>query len=161
MPHFKLRVEGLVTGSTANAFTTLLGIKYATTTGHRARLRKLLLGGSGAAPQDVQLSVRMQRTNNTADGTSTAVNVNTIAKADPGSLASNVSAIGKNYSAEPTNYENGILGVGAFNSRGTLIMEWGPDEAPVWGPTQSLGIQVAPGSATATYLEATLEFEEF
>ena len=41
MPHFKLKVEGLATGATANAFITLLGLKFANTTGHRGRLRKL------------------------------------------------------------------------------------------------------------------------
>ena len=67
--HYKLFVPGLVTGSTANAFSTLLGLKMANVAGNRARLRKLVIAGSGAAPQDVQVALKLQRTDNTADGT--------------------------------------------------------------------------------------------
>jgi hypothetical protein len=161
MAHFKLRAPAVVTGSTANAFITLVGLKFANTAGHRGRLRKLIVGGAAVSPQDVQVSLRLRRTDNTTDGTSTSVNVNTIGQADPNSIASNLAAIGKNYSAEPTTFATGMLGVGALNSRGTLVMEWGPDEAPIWGPNQTLCLEAAPGSATATTLDVTEEWEEF
>ena len=160
MSQLKLRAGSLVTGSTANAFITLLGLKLPAGTGNRARLRKLVVGGGGVAPQDVQVSLRLRRTNNTTDGTSTPLNVNTIGKADPNALASVMAAVGTNYSAEPTTYETGTLGIGALNSRGTLVMEWGPDEAPIWGPSQTLGLEAAPGSATATTLDVMAEWEE-
>ena len=89
------------------------------------------------------------------------MNVNTIGQADPASVASVLTAIGRNYSAEPTTFETATLGVGAMNSRGTLVMEWGPDEAPQWGKNQTLCLEAAPGSATATTLEVAAEWEEF
>ncbi|MFA7254120.1 MAG: hypothetical protein WC107_06235 [Patescibacteria group bacterium] len=159
--HYKLKVDALATGAAANTYATLLGLKLANTTGHRCRLRRLVIGGGGAAAEDIQVSLRLRRTGNTADGTSTAVNVNTIGDARGGSVASRVAAIGKNYTVEPTTYETGALGLGAMNSRATLIMEWGPDDAPVWGPNQTLGLEAAPGSAAAAHLEAALEWEEF
>ncbi len=161
MPSFKLRVDGLSTGAVANTFLTALAVKFANTTGHRARLRSLAIGGTGGAPQDIQVSARLRRTGNTSDGTSTAVATTYVTKADPNSIASNVTAIGKNYTVEPTTYEPGSLGLGSFNARNTIIKEWALDQAPVWGPNQTLGLEVAPGSATATTLEVTLEWEEF
>jgi hypothetical protein len=158
---YKLRVGGITTGSTANEFITVLGMKLPNTVGYRARLRKLTIGGAGAAAQDVQTSFRLRRTNNTSDGTSTAVNVNTIGKADPNSRDSFVSAIGKNYSAEPTTFENGTLGVAPINSRNTLVMEWDPETAPKWGPNHTLCLEAAPGAASAVSLDVVAEWEEF
>jgi hypothetical protein len=159
--HYKLNVAGITTGAAANTFITLLGLKLADTTGHRARLRKLVVGGGGGAAQDIQVSLRLRRTDNTTDGTSTAVNVNTIGQADPNSVASRIAAIGKNYSAEPTAFETATLGLAAINSRATLVQEWGPDEAPVWGQNQTLALEGAPGTAAAVTLEITAEWEEF
>ena len=159
--HYKLNCAGVVTGATANTFITLLGLKLANTAGHRARLRRLIVGGGGGAAQDVQVSLRLRRTSNAGDGTATAVNVNTIGQADAGSVASRIAAVGKNYSAEPTAYETATLGLAAMNSRATLAIEWGPDDAPVWGPNQTLGLEGAPGTATAVTLEVTAEWEEF
>ena len=123
--HHKLNVAAIATGATANAFITLLGLKLANTAGHRARLRRLIVGGGGGAAQDVQVSLRLRRTSNAGAGTATAVNVDTIGQADAGSVASRIAAIGKNYSAEPTTYETASLGLAAINSRATLVMEWG------------------------------------
>jgi hypothetical protein len=158
---YKLKVDGLVTGASANTYITILGLKLPNTTGYRARLRRLVIGGGGVAPQDLQVSLRIRRTGNTADGTSTAVNVNTIGDSRGGSVASRVSAIGKNYSAEPTTFENGALGGGPINTRATLALNWSADDAPVWGPNQTLCLEAAPGSASAATLEAALEWEEF
>jgi hypothetical protein len=159
VPHFKLGVTGISTGATAGAYITLLGLKLANTAGHRARLRRLIVGGGGGAPQDVQVSLRLRRTSNAADGTSTAVSTTLVTKADPGSVASVLSAAGKNYSAEPTTFEAGGP-VAALNARGTLVWEFG-EEGPVWGINQTLCLEGAPGSAAAVTLEATAEWEEF
>lgn len=161
MPKFSVNVLALATSASANTYATLLALKFANTTGHRARLRRLVLGGAGGAPEDLQVSFRLRRSNNTGDGTSTAVNVNTIAKADAGSVASNVAAIGKNHTVEPTDYENGALAGGSFNSRGTMVLEWAPGEGPLWGPNQALGLEAASGEADSAALQATLEWEEF
>jgi len=159
--HYRIKVDSLATGTSANTYKTILGLKLPDTAGYRARLRRLIVGGGGAAAEDLQVSLRLRRTGNTADGTSTAVNVNTIGKADGDSVASRISAIGKNYTAEPTTYETGAVAGGTINTRATLILEWSPDDAPVWGPNQTLGLEAAPGSASAAHLEATAEWEEF
>lgn len=159
--HYKVNVDGIATGAAANTFLSLLGLKLADTTGHRARLRKLIVGGGGGAAQDIQVSLRLRRTDNATDGTSTAVNVNTIGQADPASRASIVAAIGKNYATEPTVFETGTLGLAALNSRATIVQEWGPDEAPAWEPNQTLVLEGAPGTAVAVNLEVTAEWEEY
>lgn len=159
--HYKLNVAGIATGAVANTFISLLGMKLADTVGHRARLRKLVVGGGGDAAQDIQVSLRLRRTDNTTDGTKTDVNVNTIGQADPASRASVVSAIGKNYTDEPTTFETGTLGLAPLNARATLVQEWGPDEAPCWGPDQTLVLEGAPGTAVAVNLEVTAEWEEY
>lgn len=157
---YAIKVEGIATGASANTFKTLLGLKLANTAGHVARLRRLVVGGGGGAAQDLQVSIRLRRTDNNADGTSTAVNVNTIGKHESEQIASVVSAIGKNYTVEPTNYETEMLGGGALNTRGGLVLEWAPGEGPRFGKNQTLGIEGAPGSATAANLEIALEWEE-
>ena len=159
--NYKLKVEGIATGAVANTFITLLGLKLPDTAGYRARLRRLVVGGGGGAPQDLQVSLRLRRADNTTDGTLTAVGVNTIGDARGDSVASRISAIGKNYTVEPTTFENGTLGLGVMNTRATLVMEFGPDEAPEWGPNQTLAVEGAPGSATAANLEIAAEWEEF
>ena len=161
MPEFGLHVTDCETGSTANTFTTLLGLKFANTTGHRARLRRLVVGGDAGAPQDKQVDIRLRRSDNTTDGTSTAVGTTTIGKKDSGSVASNVAAIGQTYTAEPTTKETGYLAGGSLNARGTLVLEWNEVDAPVWGPNQTLLIEGAPGEATAVRLGVTAEWEEF
>ncbi len=104
----------------------------------------------------------MQRSDNTADGTpGAALNVNTIAKADPASSASNVGAIGINYSAEPTSYGTQAFGLPALNGRATLLLEWDPEEAPEFGPNQTLALQAAPPTAAAVALKVAAEWEEF
>jgi len=160
MAIFHCKVEGLVTGASANTFKTILGLKFADTLGHRARLRKLVIGGGGGAPKDKQVSLRLRKTDITTDGTSTAVNVNTIGKSDPTSVASNIAAIGKNYSAEPTTMGTDTLGGGAMNDRGGLVLEWPGDDAPVWGKKECLCLEAAPGEAVAVNLEAYVCWEE-
>lgn len=161
MPSFGTTVDGIQTGATAGTYRTLLGLKFANTTGHRGRLRKLIVGGGGAAAQDIPLSVEVMRTDNTTDGSSTSVNVNTIGKKDPNSLGSNVSAMGKNYSGEPTTFENGKPSGGPIYSRGTIVLEWDEEQAPKWGPDQTLCILGTPGTDTALNLKVAVEWDEY
>jgi hypothetical protein len=52
---------------------TILALKFVPTrTGHQGRLRRLIIGGAGGAAQDVQVSLKLDRTSNTTDGTSTS-----------------------------------------------------------------------------------------
>ena len=80
---FYTKIDGLLTGAVAGTWKTLVALKFAATTGHRGRLRRMIVSGGGGATQDVQASIQIRRSDNTGDGTSTAVNVNTIAKRDP------------------------------------------------------------------------------
>lgn len=158
MARFSLKCDSLVTGASANTYTTLLGLKFAATTGHRGSLRRLVIGGANVAVQDVQVAFKIDRTNIATDGTATTA-LTSITKGDPLSIASRVAAAGKNYSAEPTTYD-GLLGFGgSFNSRGGLVLEWGAGEL-VWGSGQTLGILAAPGAATATTVAISLEWDE-
>lgn len=160
MGRYSVTVDQVATGAVANTFAGLVGIKLANTTGHRARLRRLFVGGASGAAQDLQVSIKVQRTNNTTDGTSTAVNVNTIGSERPSSVASVVTAIGETYTVEPTTYENGVVAGGSFNTRGGLLLEWGPGEGPEWGINQTLVVRGAPGSASAANLLVEADWDE-
>ena len=161
MAAYSVHVANIQTGATAGTFASLLGLKFANTAGHRGRLRKLIVGGGSGAPQDLQVGIRVRRTDNTTDGTSTSVNVNTIGTNDSNAIGSNVSAIGKTYTVEPTTFENGTLGGGSFNTRGALLLEWGPQEAKVWGKNETLVIEGTIGNGTtAANLDITIEWEE-
>lgn len=160
MGTFAIKVDGIVTGSSANTYAGLLGLKLANTAGHRARLRRLVVGGAGAAAQDINVDIRIRRTSNAGDGTSTSVNVNTIGSLNPNQIASVMSAVGKTYTVAPSTYENGALGGGSVNSRGTLVLEWPPNEGPLWGINQTLVIEGAPSTAAAVNLGIAAEWDE-
>lgn len=157
---FTVKVTGISTGASAGSYITILGLKLANTTGHRARLRRLVIGGGGGAAQDIQVDVKFDRTDNTGDGTSTSVATTTILAHDQLGVASNIAAIGKNYSAEPTTYAGDAGAGGSFNSRGTLVLEWASGQGPGWGLNQTLGLLATPGANTATTLSVDLTWEE-
>jgi len=159
MPIFSMKVN-VTTGSSAGTYKTMLGLKMANTLGNIARLRKLIVGGAGEAAADVNISVKLDRTNNLADGTSTSFNVANIFKNDPKSVASMVNAIGSTYTVEPTTYDGAVGNLGSFNSRGTIVIEWQRLEGPLWGINQTLGILLAPGAASATKVDLGVEWEE-
>ena len=163
MPVFSTTIDLVATGAAANTFATLLGLKFADTLGHRGRLRKLLIAGGGSKPQDEQVALRLTKTDNTADGTSTSVNVNTIGKGDPDSVASNMAAIGKTYTVEPTAKGTEVHALGGLNARGVLPLDWtnDPAHAPKWGKKQTLCIEGAPGQAVAVNLTVAVEWEEW
>jgi len=159
--HYALSVHGLATGTTAGTFKTLLGFKHADTTGHRARVRALHVSGGNGAPQDLQATIKMALTDNTTDGTSTDASSD-VAKKDGDSVASRMTAVGKNYTVEPTAYGDPVF-LGALNTRGQLHKEWhDPDSMPVWGKNTTLGVLATIGDGTtAANLDVTIEWEEF
>ena len=163
MPIFSNTIPQVATAAAANAFTTLVGIKFADTLGHRARLRKLIIAGGGGAPQDEQVAIKITKSDLSADGTSTAVNVNLIGKQDPLSVASNVAAIGKTFTVEPTAKGTTIHAAGGLNARGVLVRDWtnDPAGAPAWGQGETLCIEGAPGQAAAVNLTVAVEWEEY
>ncbi len=146
------------TGSAANTFTTLLGLKFAVANG--AKVRRIVIGGAGGAAQDINCAIRVRRSNQNDDGTSTSVNVNTIGKADPDSPNSTVSAIGKTFTGEPTTKDTELLAVGHLNSRGNLVIEFNDESKIKILPTYTLCIEGAPGAATAADLGISVEWEE-
>ena len=147
---------GLVTAASSSVWKTLISLKLADTTGHRARLRRLVLGGGD---DDDRIRIRVRRTNNAADGTSTAVNVNTIGLSDPDQIASIMAAIGTNHSVEPTTFATGVVAGGAFNLRGTLVLEWGPGEGPLWGKNESMCFE-ALDTGTARTFNGSVDWDE-
>jgi len=164
MAVYTLVLTGLQTGGTANSFTTIAGIKLGGAAGSRARLRSLEVSGGGGAAQDVQVTLKGFRhtSNGSNDGTpGSSPNVNTVGKNNPNSVASNVSSIGINYSAEPQALDTGPCCGGGLNSRGTFIKEYDIVTAPEWNKDQILCLQASPGSATQVNLTATFVIEEF
>ena len=157
MPLFTLTAPAVATGAVVGTYKTLLGGKYANTTGHRCRVRKLIVTPGGEAAGDVNVSIRLTKTNNAGDGTSTSV---TAKKADDGSIASNLAAAGKNYTVEPTTVDSQHFWEGALNGRGGIIQEWARGEGPLIGPNQTVLVQGTPGAAAATMVNVTLEIEE-
>jgi len=166
MPHFGARFEDLASDTTDESYISVVGIKMADTVGHRLRLRSIVISGypDGASPVDKQINLRLARSDNTSDGTATAQNVNTIAKKDPDSVASNVAALKTNYTAEPTTIDTDKLPLGTLNTRGTLVKEWtDPDEMPRITRDQTLLLQVEKndGAASAILINADIEWEEY
>ncbi len=157
MPAFSISAYDVETGAVVDTFKSLLGLKAADTVGHRARIRSLTAGGAGAAAQDIQVALRLVRSNNTTDGTATAV---TPEKLDPDSVAANLSGK-KDYSAEPTVVASVPVWEGSINARGTLVKEWLPGEGPVVDRDSTMLLQGAPGITTAVPLSVAMEFEEF
>lgn len=159
MPHFVATQYDVATGAVVDTWKTLMALKAANTIGHRGRLRKLIVGGAGGAAQDVQVSLRLTRTDNTTDGTGD--NDLTETKKDPDSIAANLIAK-SDYSAEPTTKATNYVGEYSINSRGLLVIEWpDPVEAPVIAQNSTLCLEATPGAASAVTLNVTLEWEEF
>lgn len=157
MSHHSATAYDVPTGAVVDTFKTLMSLKAANTTGHRARLRSLNVAGAGGAAQDIQATLRLLRSDNTGDGTATSV---TPTKKDPDSLAANLTAA-KAHSAEPTTMESTYIWEGALNARGTLIKEWGEDDAPIIAKNTALNLQGTPGTTTAVTLNITMEWEEY
>lgn len=156
MARYSVTAYDVPTGAVVDTFVSLMGIKAADTAGHIARLCSISVGGGGQAAQDLQCSLRLARTDNTADGTGTAV---VPTKHDPNSPASNLTAK-ETYTVEPTALESTYLWEDGFNARGTIIKEWAAGKGPLWGKNQTLVLQATPGDTTAITLDITMEYEE-
>ena len=155
MPKFALTVNAWESNAAALTYETALALKGGAAV--RGKLKSIKVGGGGAAPQDVQMSMQIGRTTQAGDGTSTA---RTPTKKDPGSAASGMTC-GHTFTVEPTNKEGEHLLEMAFNSRAGLALQWPEGEEVVWGGgATSLYIAFAPGSAVATKLDVTVEWEE-
>lgn len=145
------------TMTVTGAYKTVLGIKFANTTGHRGRLRSCLIYHYNETPADDMLMPLIVVTNNATDGTSSSV---TAAKYDENSVASLAAAIGGNYTVEPTTIQTPHKFEAGFNIRGTFLKEWAPGEGIEWGPNQTLLLQLIRNVADRT-CRAILEWEEF
>lgn len=149
-------LSNLASGSSADTFKTLLSLKAGSTTGHRGRLISLEIGPADDSPQDLNGAIRINRADQTTDGTSTA---QTPAKLDPSAEAS-VMTGGVNHTAEPTTYETVPLWEVGFNTRGSFFKEWLEADAPRWGPDETLGLLIAPRSNNQITVSATVVWEE-
>ncbi len=156
-----VKIDVVATGATANAYTTIVGLKMGATSGHHATLRRLVVGGGGGVAEALLVSVRIKLATIATAGTSTSVNVNTIGVLQKGVAASKVAAIGHTYAAEPTVVGTGTYGGGEVHSAsGPLILDWAKGEGPSWGESQNLLIQAASGANDAVSLGVSLEWDE-
>lgn len=154
MAKYAVTVKAFASGAVAGTYKTAIGLKC--TAGKAAKLQAVRVGGGGGAPQDFQSTMRITRTGNTTDGTSTAV---VPAQKDPDSRASDMTG-GKNYTVEPTTVETvPVLEMG-FNSRGGLNIEYPPGREPEWRGAQTLLVSFAPGDNNAINHDVTVEWEE-
>lgn len=150
----------LATGTVANTFFTAASVVVAATLGHRARLRSLSVGPSDDAPADQNLALKISRIADLSAGTAgttTAQTPNPALSSSPAAQAGgNV-----NYTAEPTAYESVPLWAIDINTRGSVIMQWSADDAPIAAQDQVLALLAAPRSTTAIRFSGCLVFEEF
>jgi len=151
-------IDDAVTGAVADDYTTMIGLKAVNTVGHRGRLLQLIIGPADDTPQDLNLGVRVNKTDNTADGTATSVASANIPKADDHARNSIMTAY-HTYTVEPTTYGTYPLYQTNINRRGGIIQTWDRD-GPTWGPNETLGILLAPRTAAAARVSITLVWEE-
>lgn len=156
MGRFSVIALEVATGAVVGTYKSILGLKAANTVGHRGKVRRLSVGFGGEAAQDVNVSLRLTKTDNNSDGTSTAV---TAKRKDESGMVVSVMTGGKNYTVEPDNVDSQHLWECGLNSRGSLVIDWGED-GPVWGENETLLLQATPGAAAAVKMTATLEWDE-
>jgi hypothetical protein len=156
MASYTLKVDGLAVPD-ASVYGTLIGLKMPNTAGCRGRLRKLSIGQSGA-PASVQIEAEVVRADNTSDGTATDSSA-AVAKADPASPATGLSAVGSAFTGEPTVVAAGAVAGGAFNSYGMLPLDYMPEDAKIWGPNQTLLIRAQANAAVTVDVE--VEWDEW
>lgn len=148
----------IATGAVVDTYRTLGAVVAADTTAFIGRVRSITIGGGGNVAQDIQVSVRLVRTDNTAAGTPASTPIPT--KLDPNTLASNMTT-GIDYSGgEPTALEGTNLWEDGFNARGSIIKEWAPGKGPIFGKNQTLVLQATPGTANAVTLVFAIEWDE-
>ncbi len=157
---YSVKFDALVTGSTANTYKTLIALIMPNTAGCIGRLRKVVMGPGGAAPEDLSVDIKIGITDSGGAGTpGSTPNVNTIQSHEQDQRASVVSGLGINYSGEPSTFQTGAGGF-SMNSRATFSQEWPEGKGPKWGKNQTLCIKGAPGTSAAVHLSGTIEWEE-
>lgn len=159
MPFYTGLAEDVASSSSADTYTTILGLLAADTAGHRGRLRKLTVGMSEDTPGDTTYAVQVKRVDDVSAGSAGTATALTEGQIHSLSIAPNVAAL-HTYTVEPSTYGQ-PLWHGEFNSRASAIVEWGPDEAPVVDRDQLLGVLVAVRSAVAKNVSIHAEWEEF
>jgi hypothetical protein len=157
MAHYAVTAYDVATGAVVDTFKTMLSMISANTDGHRGELQFFSVCGAGGDPQDIQVTCRINRTNNATAGTSTAVTPTSL---DPDSLATVITS-GKNYSVEPTTYESSFALEAAFNARAGFTWSAPRGMGIKWKKNQTLAILCTPGTATATTLNLTAHFEQY
>jgi hypothetical protein len=156
---FSVLVANAATGSSADAYTTMLALVAADTQGYRCRLTKLAVGPDDDSPADVNVAIAIKRVDSVSGGgagTGTAV---TPLPKDSESRAAVITAK-HTCTVEPTVYGTALWAL-SFNKRTGFVVNWLPEDAPVINRNQLLGVLAAPRTAAAAYLTITAEFEEF
>jgi len=157
---YTLEVNNSASGASADTFKTMLAARAADTAGYRFRLRAVAVGCAEDSPVDLPIAVVVQRVDDVSGGSAgTAGSAETPAPVDSLSRAS-VIAGGSAYSAEPSTYGDPLFAVD-FNARSALIKEWAPEDAPVANRDQLIGLLVAPRTAAARTITASMLIEEF
>lgn len=158
---YAITFTDLASGSAADTFKTLLTLILANTAGHRFRVRSLQVGPADDAPADLNVAVRLARTDNSgAASGGSGVTAANIAKKDSLSRDT-VATAHRGPTAEPTAYETEAAYQMDFNIRSGLMKEWTELDAPVVNRNQTLGLLAAPRTAAAIRLSGTIEYEEF
>ena len=159
---YQFSFSNMATGADEDTFRTMVGIIAGATAGHRGRLLSLDVGLADNTPQDLNMAVRVNTTNQDTAGTpSDTVASANIRKADPNQRDS-VMSIGRLYSvAEPTTYDTYVPWEEDMNRRGGMMKVWTLEEAPTWGPDQTLGILIAPRTDAAAQVTISGTFEEY
>jgi len=62
--------------------------------------------------------------------------------------------------AEPTSVDTETYGGFSLNTRGGFSLDWEPGKGPLFGPSETILIEGAPGEGTAANLEIYLEWDE-
>lgn len=157
---YSLTVEDVATGAVADTYTTLLALVAGSTTGHRGRLLQLIVGPSDNTPQDLNAGVRVSKTNQDTAGTpGSTVSAANIPK-HPNERVSTMTGA-RAYSVEPTTYETYPAFQADMNRRGGMMQAWTREEAPQWGPSETLGILFAPRTDAVARVSATIIWEEW
>lgn len=155
--------KAVATLAVAGSLKTVLSVKVANTAGLRGRVTKIVVVPAEEAPQDVNLTVELNKSNNTTDGGTSATAV-TPKPVDKNSAASALTARKdlQNGGAadEPTTMDTEPFTRGGCNGRGGYMETWPSGMGPLFGHNEAMNLRVAPGAAVAVKVNATIEWEE-
>jgi hypothetical protein len=159
MAKYILPFDNIASGATADTYKTMAAVILPDTDNKRVRLTAVTLGPADDSPTDANIGVRIGRTDNTSAGTAgSSVTAGNMPKVD-GSKGDSPATGGLNYSAEPTTVT--ALHYTGINARGSVRIEFHPDDAPVANKNETLALSVAPRAASAVTLSGAIEFEDF